>query len=57
MKVETTCIVTIIEIFTDQLSMTVNRCYESVATVKKEQNFENGSFEKEFGTEPISQIC
>ena len=34
-KVET--IVTVIDIFTDQLNMTVNRCYESVATVKKEQ--------------------
>ena len=27
----------LIEIFTDQLHMTVNRCYLSVATVKKEQ--------------------
>ena len=34
-KVET--VVIVIQIFTDQLNMTVNRCYESVATVKKEQ--------------------
>ena len=36
-KVWSMDIVIVIKIFTDQLHMTVNRCYESVATVKKEQ--------------------